>query len=184
MRYLLEATFFFVYASEADGIYIKEIGCYMPGSLAVVLLGCLLIMWNMMFSVRKSCREKTVYEVAFFLFPIELFLMLEFAQYHIILAGMFMILFAVSPFFVVNQVKMACMKRRLEGENPLEPDSQEIREQTLRTIHQRIILCACVILAVPSILAMTVYDLKQPVYTEQREEGSVIENGSAVSIEK
>lgn len=175
MRYLLEATFFFVYASEVDAIYIKEIDLYIPDILALALFGALLIMWNMMFSVRQSCREKILYEVAFFMLPIELFLMLEFAQYHILIAGMFMILLLVSPFFVVSQVKMAGMKRRLQVEDPLEPDSQEIQEQTLRTIHQRIILCACVILAVPSIWAAVVYDLKQPVYMEQRQESVAIE---------
>lgn len=98
--------------------------------------------------------EKTVYEVAFYLLPIELFLLIEFAQYHILITGMIIVLLMTSPFLVMNQIKIACMKQRIYGESGQEADAQEIREQALRTMHQWIILCASIILAVPSFIAL------------------------------
>ncbi len=141
------------------GIYISEINLYLWHRL---LLPCFLIFaaaWLGFSPYRNGCKDGSVFELLFNLFPVEILYTLVFAQYHFFLTlVLFLILAGLSLAF-----RHSLQKDEAAGKN-----SRKRRARNRMSAHRFFVCLAAVLLAVPSILAVFAYNLEPPRY-EARE---------------
>lgn len=159
---LLIVTFMLLYIMmlERQTLAIPEIGLYIDYSRLKFLYMVISIIWLSCSSFQRSCCNGGWAEIFYHLVPVELLLMLIFAQWHFGIA-----VFAAAVLLCVEGVFLILLrkgKRRKAGDQRYEERRRRRYKDAFRKLTVTAIAVVC---AVPCYMAVFVYQLRSPSYT-------------------
>ncbi len=132
-------------------IYIKEINLDISDTLLPIFTILYIMIWMEFSPYMENCEE-TVAEICFFLLPVEIFLLVVFAQYH------FSIAIALVAFIVGINLFFS---NRLHSN--IEDDYAVVKSD------QFAMISSAIILLIPSLISIFCYNLQDPLYEARLE---------------
>ena len=148
---LLAAVYLFW---QPFGIYIEEINFNLWYQILPFIFLSFTILWLRYSPCKYACQNGSLFELLFNLFPIEILLFFVFAQYNFIIS-LLIIIGIVILFLIFRHALMKDKKTR---------DLSERNRKMLRKVKGRFFLMlASALVAIPCLMAIFIYQLKDPV---------------------
>lgn len=142
------------------GIYIKEINLDLWRRLLPAAFVFSTMIWLSSFSYSRDCKNGGLIEMLFYILPIEILLLLVFAQRHFYIAVALIAMASVT-------VCVSRLKLRKDMAHNM-PSRRELRRSLI--IRRRItVLVLAAFLAVPSMVSVFVYNLESPRYESKQD---------------
>lgn len=160
-----------------EAVYIPVINLYFSESGSIRVLVLLILVWEMIYPLKKACRGGGIAEAAYNLLPVEVFLLFVFAQYQIVITGILLVLFLIACELIFRWTDTEYASQ-IYKKKKWKRNSRESKNLRSRMECRLIVLCAAIIFLVPSAVSIAVYSLKQPLYSVEREENAYIKKGS------
>ena len=147
---------FFVYLLfNPVGMYFEELDLYLYDVFSPFMLLIIVSVWYYLLPYRSSCGKATVFSILFHLIPVELLLLMVFAQYHFAAAILLLVLIVAASVAFRFYLRLDHEKQQSPG----------MDGACRRRMGRRFFVLVCsVLLAVPAIFGLFVYKLQKPVY--------------------
>lgn len=139
---------------------VPEIGLFLDGANFRLLIVIVTIIWLSCSPLRKSCCNGSFTEILFNFVPIELIMLLSFAQWHFVIAVMVSLVLIIGETVIFVELRKDEHKHRITKR----------RHRKYQVVFQRVsVIALTVVFCLPCLLTICIHGIKSPEYEAQQE---------------